>query len=124
MGYYITLRDMDFGIKKENFDAALKAIKKLKPHGWVDPSYKDAETLVEAMTCWRWEPALNDDGDIHYLYFEGEKLGDDERFFEAIAPYVIDGCYLEISGEELALWRWVFKDGKMKEVNAKIIWEE
>lgn len=122
MGYYITVRDMDFRIKKENFAPALEAIKKLEPHGWVD-EYKTAETLEEAMKAWRWEPAIDKNGEIDYLYFEGEKLGDDERFMEAIAPFVEHDSFIEVSGEEMALWRWSFRDGVMKELNANITWE-
>jgi hypothetical protein len=124
MGYYITVREMIFQIKEENFAPALEAIKELEGHGWVDSKYKTTVSLREAMIAWRWDPAIDDDtGDINYLYFEGEKLGDDERFFDALAPFVEEGSYIEVSGEESALWRWCFDGKKMTEKFANISWE-
>lgn len=122
MGYYITVRDVHFKIKKHNFEKALEAIKELPPHGWVDSRYTEADTLEEAMTCWRWEAGYNAEGDIDYLLFIGEKLGNDEMFFTALAPYVEPDSYIEMDGEENALWRWCFDGQGMEEQFAEIRW--
>jgi hypothetical protein len=124
MGYYITVRGMDFTLKEKNFDKALEAIKELEPHGWCRGNARTAQSLWEAMSCWRWTPEVNPKtGDIDYLYFDGEKLGDDEEFFNKIAPFVEEDSYIEISGEEGAIWRWCFKNGTIKEQSANISWE-
>lgn len=44
--------------------------------------------------------------------------------FKAIAPFVKDGSFLEIHGEDGAMWRWKFSNGKMRQIGAKIVWEE
>jgi len=149
MGYCMDQMDQKFRIKKENFDAALQAIKKLGEtvdedgrggsysggqkqetwYSWVTTSeFVNAETLKQAIAAWRWEVEVEklpfgEEGDIIDIYFEGQKFGQDEVFLEAIAPYVEEGSYIEMQGECGARWRWLFKDGGLKEQSATIIWE-
>ena len=42
------------------------------------------------------------------IYFDGEKLGDDAILFEAIAPYVKKGSFIEMNGEDGCIWQWQF----------------
>jgi hypothetical protein len=84
----------------------------------------NAKTLQEAMLAFRWETSLNEAGDIVSICFEGEKLGDDEVFFHTLAPFVEDGSYVAMQGENGAMWRWVFTDGKCREITAEITWED
>jgi len=135
MGYCMQLRDSDFRIKKSNFAPALAAIKDLAGKetihdssgthfSWVDTNrFLSAETLEDALEAWRWEVSLDKSGDIKYIYFIGEKSGDDEMLFKAIAPFVESDCYIEMQGEDGAMWRWVFSDGKMQERYARVSWE-
>jgi hypothetical protein len=58
------------------------------------------------------------------IHFEGEKIGQEDLLFEAIAPWVRDGSYIEMSGEDDAMWRWFFHAGECHEVTPTIIWEE
>ena len=141
MGYYMTQRDAIFHIKKENVDKALQAIKDLadpekmkgNAHGgsrteiwysWVTTSeFVNAGTLKDAIRAWRWEVDIDDEGNVCHLWFEGEKLGDDAVLFEALAPYVEDGGYIEMSGEDGALWRWDFNNKSMTEQFATVRWD-
>ena len=150
MGYCMTQRDSMFTIKKENKEAALEAIKELaKPekmegkasggrwscgsngkreeifYSWVTTSdFLNASCLEDAIRAWRWcLESDNDSGDVIGIYFEGEKLGNDEILFDAIAPFVEEGSFLEMSGEDGALWRWSFDGKEMEEKYANINWE-
>ena len=144
MGYCMTQRDSLFTIKAENSEGALKAIKALAEtvdeqggggswkggkkkeawYSWVTTSeFVNAKTLDDAIKAWRWVVESDKNGDINYIYFNGEKIGDDEILFNAIAPFVDDDCYIEMSGEDGALWRWAFENGELVEKNAEIIWE-
>ena len=124
-------RDSVFKIKSQNKQACLEAIKKL--HGketyeshfsWVDEDFYEAKTLEKAFECWNWKIELDDKGeDVVGIYFEGKKLGDDELLFTTIAPFVESGSYIEMEGEECALWCWNFSDGKMVEKYPNIDWE-
>ena len=118
MGYCMQQRGQQFKIKAENKDNAFQAIRNIPQkdeHGysWVDNNYKNRESLEEALSDWRWQ--IEEDpnaGDICNIYFEGEKLGDDEILFDAIAPFVEAGSYVEMDGENGDMWRWEF-DGEM-----------
>jgi hypothetical protein len=100
MGYYMRQRSSKFYVVDE--EAALEAIKGLagketmgpEHFSWVDTrEFLYADTFEEAMRAWRWET----DSDWKYILFTGEKLGDDNLLFDAIAPYieagVDDGSY-------------------------------
>ena len=54
---------------------------------------------------------LDTDGNITELEFIGEKLGNDFEMFQSIAPYVQDGSYIWMIGEDGSQWRWVFQSG-------------
>lgn len=141
MGYYINQRAGQFCIKKKNFAAALAAIKALalntkamgggsstgeKWYSWVNTAeFVNAKTLDEALGAWRWGPGFDKKtGDLTSLSFDGEKLGDDEILLDAIAPYVEPESFIEIEGEDGALWRWKFDGKTMTQVNAEISWPE
>jgi len=143
MGYCMEQIDSDFMIKAENVKAALQAIKKLAGKetikdgsgghfSWVETSdFVKAKTLDKAMDAWRWEitgpepeDPENDPAEFDAITFNGEKLGDDAILFNAIAPYVEKGSYIEMQGEDGSRWRWVFDGKKCKEVTAKISFDE
>lgn len=122
MGYYINVREVDITIKKENFEACRQAIISLGCGDWVNACTED-QTLEKMLTEWRWNPEFDKDGNINNLYFESEKLGSEEKFFEALAPYVEAGSYIEISGEENAIWRYCFDGKTMYEDSAALDWD-
>jgi hypothetical protein len=48
---------------------------------------------------------------------DGEaKIGDEEKFFAAIAPVVESGCYIHVVGESGDEWRWIWENGKFYEM--------
>lgn len=131
MGYGIALADQDFHMPACGHEDALAAIKAMRPTRrwgwpWVDEGeVRGATTLQKAMSAWRWEPLFDSKTwDIVGLEFTGEKSGDDEGLFKAIAPYVMDGSYLEIVGEGGGRWRYVFRRGECRRVEPKITWGE
>lgn len=114
MGYYMHTGDIQFTIKKENFQRAFEALKKAALRSWIDESYLSdpKATLKDALECCRWTPLCHaETGDIINLEFTGEKLGDEDLLFQAIAPFVEAGSYITVYGEEDSIWRWEF-DGK------------
>lgn len=123
------ISDQQFRIDAENKDEALQAIKSLMydtsadtlgtesghnlfswMHG-VEP--EQWEILSDALSAWRFEPDTDIDGNILRLNFTGQKIGSEAQLFEVIAPYVEDGSYIEFKGEDGAVWRLLFYDGKM-----------
>lgn len=123
MGYYMDQRETKFKFKNGTDKEILSAIKNVVNEGkvssWVDKNVVNKSTTFEdAIGECRWEYYKIDET----LWFEGEKLGDDYNLFCAVAPFVEDGSYIEMSGEDGCLWRWVFENGKCKEIYPTITW--
>jgi len=66
----------------------------------------------------------NDDGDIIKIYFDGEKLFKQDEMFARIAPFVKDGSFVEMCGEDGHLWRWVIKNGECRKIDSVITWPQ
>ena len=124
MGYAMHSEDAEFTIKPSNVAGALASIKALaggetitdssgRHYSWVETrEFVEAETLSQAMRAWRWVLVRNGEtGEIEGINFEGEKIGDEAALFGAIAPFVEPDSYIQMQGEDGALWRWLF-DGK------------
>ena len=139
MGYYITQRNCKFYIPAKNINSVMNALVELstKPElmggssyssaegikrhfAFVDMTYPKQKTLSAMLACWRWEAECDKEGAIIGLDFSGEKSGDDSALFNAIAPFVKRGSYIEMAGEDGNIWRWSFDGKVMKEIDGKV----
>jgi len=122
MGYYVSM-GVDVKIPKEKVEAALKVLNEwvMKGKSWVHPNPSD--NIVDQLRNCRYEADEYDGGNIHIYCFNGEKWGDDEELYYALAPFVEDDGCIEITGEEGEKWRYLFNDGKIKEEQGTIVWE-
>lgn len=134
MGYCMDQDDTEFFIAKEDFDGVLKAIKRLRGRetchdssgahfSWVDNDFASINNLAEMLAEWRWEPSFDDEGNINHIDFIGEKMGDDDVLFDAIAPYVKADSYITMRGEDGEVWRWVFRGFSCTEQYGTVIFE-
>ena len=127
MGYCMRQVDAKFSLLKTKHADALKKLKTVQaasPFDWA--SNKDvarATTLADAMEAFRWPVEHDADGNISSIRFEGEKAGDDKRFFETLAEFVDDGGFIEMHGEDGSRWRWIFSGGNVREQAAKVSWD-
>lgn len=88
--------------------------KQMSCYSWVrNPASTGFDTLAEALRSWRWHTTEEVDGSVTIDRFTGEKLGDDEILFEAIAPYVRGNGSIEMRGEDGAVWRYLFRAGAL-----------
>lgn len=143
MGYCISQRNSKFHIAAKDVPLALKAIHNLadserkfgsggtnasgewvRHWSWVDQSYKTSPDFISAMRCWLWEVDEDSIGDISDIRFGGEKIGDEIHLFNAIAPYVESGSFIEMEGEDGVIWRWFFKDGRMEEQEGTVVFPD
>lgn len=139
MGYCMNQYETKFFINKKDFPQVIEAIKDMwnypermgggssngeSWYAWCDNPTKETE-IDKVLTCMRWEPVFDLDGNINDIIFDGEKLGDDEQLFRAIAPHIKDGSYIVMVGEDDFNWAWVFKNGTCKEnsLDRKVILE-
>ena len=127
MGYCMSMQNCEFLIKKEMIPALFSKLKEFLSTNrlkWVDSRYLEEANNVEYLFDEiRYDIRRDLDNNIVWIEFFGEKLGDDLRIFQEIAEFVEDGSYIEMSGEDGCVWRWVFKGGKCDEVFPKIVWE-
>lgn len=139
MGYYINQVGSNFTIKKENIQKAWDSLIELFKieeksihdssgwhYSWINTSdVLNATTFKEAMSEARWDVEINPlDGDIIDIYFNGEKLGDEEIILGSIAPYVENGSYIVIQGEDGERWKWKFVDGEMEEISGRFVFDD
>jgi len=128
MGYYMQITESNFTIKKGNFDEVIKVVKNLvKKRGllkWVNvEEVLNAKDIFEVISKCGWTVGVTTgNGDIDYIDFDGEKLGDDLILFEAIAPFVEKDSYIQMTGEDNCMWRWVFDGNACTESYADIVW--
>jgi hypothetical protein len=127
MGYGMSQDEAKFTIAKGKQAAALKSLKALAKSAkltWVTTEdILKAKTLAAAMEELRWPVDEDEDGNITSINFEGEKAGDEMKFFAAIAEHVDDGCFIEMHGEDGSRWRWVFSGGKVAEKSPSVSWD-
>ncbi len=146
MGYCIRMDEAKFHVRADRKEAALDALRAM----WLDPdstmgggvyqhgkrsqaffSWMNASSLAEG-TCatfeqgmddWRY-PVTNDpEGNVVDISFEGEKIGDEDQMFRAIAPFVTAGSYVAMLGEDGARWRFVFDGSTVEQQQARVVWD-
>lgn len=85
---------------------------------WVDTaSVINAVNVTEQLTEWLWRPRYDSYGNIVDLVFQGEKSGDEDKLFKAIAPYVKADSYITMLGAEGETWQWRFTGTDCEEVD-------
>jgi hypothetical protein len=94
------------------------------------------KNLAKALDAWRYEAEAEEIPDLEKLadldrtpfsevrvvYFNGEKWGDDEKLWAALAPFVAEGSSIEWRGEDDAHWRYLFTEGRLVEQHGEIVW--
>lgn len=88
--------------------AMLEAIKKAfgdKANGVV--------TLEEALGRLDWQAATDEVGNITDLTFMGDSMGDESDLFQIIAPWVINGSYIELVLETGDYFAYQFHKGQL-----------
>jgi hypothetical protein len=140
MGYYINIIDHNVLIPNDQKAAALDAIKAMTTvtnkmgggghtvgspevvkqwFSWVDmEQLANADTLIKAFNAWRYTFSENGYG-VFLDYFNGEKLGDDAFLWETMAPFIKDGGFIEVHGED-GFWRWKFNNGQFQDVELRL----
>lgn len=119
MGYNILIIKTNFRIVAGNTDSVLLILKNLATRKQDFAFVKnnlviDSNDISSAFEARRWLLEIDDEGNIVDLDFVGEKLGDEQILFDAIAPFVETGSYIIVAGENGEsgkVWRWRF-DGK------------
>ena len=108
MGYGMQLMSEIFHIKREHVKPAMEAWK-----------------LATSDDCDTWEFVIdNDCGDIIGVNFTGDRLWDEDDWFQAIAPFVTSGSYIQLQGEDGYNWRYLFENGECTILDGNIVFSE
>lgn len=135
MGYCVRLSGQQFRIPASKINDCLdnilatnnkwlthavnEAAKNIKYFAHIPANLKFIE-LVDYV--WGFTFTQNKDNDIDNVSYNLENMHDFDGFCNSIAPCVESGSYLEFTGEDSTKWRYVFRDGKWKEVRPNMIW--
>jgi len=124
MGYDMEQRDASFFIARQDrrpASGALKALAERESLRWVNQQQiRSARSLATALLACGWRVKADDEENIVGISWEWGKAGDDLKIFQAIAPWVRSGSYVEMLGDGGYHWRWVFNRGECIVVKAEI----
>lgn len=91
---------------------------------WMDYDYdrtcKTADEIIDQLGFFT---DTDEKGNLHVIGYD-EKTGQEDLFFKAIAPYVLQKSYLDWMGEDGSTYRWTFKGGQFKSVNGEVVFPE
>jgi hypothetical protein len=144
MGYYVSM-NVNLTIPADKVADCLKAINDLHTtdhreemsggsfqggqqtawhYSWVShPPEGGFPNLVAAFDEWRYSAAETDLGDVEIQYFQGEKWGNDEVLFNAIAPFVNEGR-IEVTGEDNDRWKYEFDGETFSRFDGEYVYED
>ncbi|NCA16788.1 MAG: hypothetical protein EBS90_07055 [Betaproteobacteria bacterium] len=91
---------------------------------WMPTDLSTIPTCAEMLQALGFEVIVDGaDGVIEATGYNS-KVGDEQVFLTAIAPWVEDESYFEWVGEDGDQWRWAFVKGEMFVQNGYISWAE
>ena len=141
MGYYADITDCDFDIPEN--DQVLQVLKDLNHKydsekrggayadgelkqrwfSWMDADYDQRVTSVrEVFELLGFDCDYNQDKGMVIIDGYDGKIGQEDLFLAAVAPFVDNGSYMEWRGEDGELWRYEVRDGKLYILGAVITW--
>lgn len=134
MGYCIEQLEAKFSIPASRVEEAFQRLRagivavfaKNQRMSWIrsDEAAK-ALTFMDLMEECRWEVEIqNGTGEVCGIQFIGEKLGDDLKLLNFIAPCVSPGSFINMAGEDGSQWQWYFDGQNCHERRAVVTYEE
>lgn len=81
----------------------------------VEPTNWDS--LEDAMAGWRFPIERDTNGNVVGISFTGEKAGDEQELFAAIAPFVETGSFIEFEGADQYMWQYTFDETSMETIH-------
>ncbi len=127
MSYNQGMQTCYFCIPKSNFIPLATAI--LTEQGNDIPSdltdEKACKIIKKFTSDGCWNLSYGDDGCLGDIEYYGDRACDSDRtIFDMLAPFVKKGSYIQMVGEDDALWRWVFNGERCVEDYPEIKWQD
>lgn len=131
MGFNVSICPVQTFIKAMDVTNALDALNRLVGgKEWsrvTEPTgpEKKYRTFKEAITAWRYSGDWNQDQTEFWIEeFCSDKLGDEEVFWYALAPFLNPEAEVFFSDQEDNYWYYTFTDGKMYVHTGEIVYNE
>ena len=81
-----------------------------------------ATPVADLLMDYHYSPSFDSEGNIDSVEFTAEKLHYEFGMFQRIAPFVREGSFIEMKGEDSKIWRWVFRGDDCYEIDP--LWPE
>lgn len=126
MGYCVEISESTVSFDKEKIKYLMSKVKKDFREGKIEGRWICENEVIESEYVEEFFDALRlaiyEVGSLYKIdYLCGEKLdGCELELYNSMAEFVDDG-YIEYLGEDGERWRYVFKNGKCKEVYPRVI---
>lgn len=140
MGYNVTLTNVDFLIPTENLEDSLVALKLLnlrddlktggswsggqqteKWFSWMPPDYdKTVQSSREVLEMLGFGTSITEDG-LHVWEYDS-KTGAEVHFIRALAPYAVEGSFMQWRGEDDSFWRWTVEEQQLSIEYGEVVW--
>lgn len=96
----------------------------MKWFSWMEANYPETcKTLDDVLTALGFEISYDSKGNIDGLQYDS-KIGDEELFLKAIAPFVKKGSIINWVGEDNTFWQHYFDGKKMTTRYGSIVYEK
>lgn len=139
MGYYVNTEDVDIFLDKKHFDDVYKQMCELNDHdelkrggrsprteeyttrynpnvwfSWMDYNYPETcSDMIAILVALGFDYRLDDDGNLVDLFYDNNKMGNEDYFLACFAGYIKPGSYITYKGEDDVYWRYFFTDKAM-----------
>lgn len=122
MSYDMTQHDTQFFMDKSSLEAARQALRSAAADcKWFN--MRNTRSLENTVYQFGWSLEFDDDDNVNGIEHLLTCAGDEERLFNAIAPYVKSGSYIQMTGEDGTMWRWAFDGVRCIEQKPTVVWQ-
>ena len=119
MGYDIWQRDIVFCIRKEIFPELVKAVIRRFPD-----LFDEMSSVREIFKGFDFEVDKDAEGNLSDITFTGDRAGNEDALFEAIAPFVEPGSSVSFYGEGGSIRQYCFDGKQCRDKSPLLIWPE
>jgi hypothetical protein len=96
-------------------------VKKSSWFSWMPENYPETlSTAKEILDELGFEVTLDEQGNIIDLHYNN-KMGQEDLFLKAIAPFVKEGSFINWAGEDGTNWQYFFDGKKMIEKQGQVV---
>jgi len=96
----------------------------MKWFSWMEPNYPETcKNLKDILDALGFETDYDNKGNIIGLAYDS-KIGDEEYFLQAIAPFVKTGSFITWVGEDDTYWKQIFNGKKMITKTGRVVYEK